>query len=452
MHFVFENNTPHNQTNFVNCSDVNPSGIRRFTVSPVADIILSLSNNTSPLLSGLTNTYAATCSTIPPTDSAYIVASGVTHSPDDWAGGRGDGKESVFSFISPALMHDIRNKKAFLMLDQTHEGYQTDWLWSWFHENFYTYKIPPGQIIYITGNLLAESQYITWAQEHNIKEKMCVLAHPHFEAMIYETAANFNKDLVPSVSKGSRTPTFIDHVKYKENNLDVIKVYNALQKRPRAHRFWLFKHLVDAGLLNDGINTINSFTYSHVYMDNKHLEKIEFDKIAALTPIMPAETQNNIQEFVSECGGNYIATLNEHTMLNSYVSVISEASASDFDHTCFISEKTFKPIACYHPFIIWGNKGSLGFLKDLGYKTFSPYIDESYDNLSTWDRLNAIIKELKKIQSIPATDRINWYKQFENILHYNFEILKRNSKLKMFPVVEKLYDYVNNVQKTDKTN
>ena len=32
-----------------------------------------------------------------------------------------------------------------------------------------------------------------------------------------------------------------------------------------------------------------------------------------------------------------------------------------------------------HPFIVYGNVGTLKELKRMGFRTFSPFIDESYD-------------------------------------------------------------------------
>jgi len=56
----------------------------------------------------------------------------------------------------------------------------------------------------------------------------------------------------------------------------------------------------------------------------------------------------------------------------------------------YFSEKIFKPIAFYHPFIVHGNPGSLGALRDLGFKTFGDYWDESYDQLRAEKRLESI--------------------------------------------------------------
>ena len=47
----------------------------------------------------------------------------------------------------------------------------------------------------------------------------------------------------------------------------------------------------------------------------------------------------------------------------------------------FITEKTFRPIACGHPFIVLGNNNILKTLHDLGFETFGSLWDESYDTV-----------------------------------------------------------------------
>ena len=81
-----------------------------------------------------------------------------------------------------------------------------------------------------------------------------------------------------------------------------------------------------------------------------------------------------------ESPGFYINRVNHKVCDDSWISVISEARFEDEEGTVFLSEKVFKPIATHHPFIVMGNKHSLKEMKKLGYKTFSKWIDESYDN------------------------------------------------------------------------
>ena len=91
-----------------------------------------------------------------------------------------------------------------------------------------------------------------------------------------------------------------------------------------------------------------------------------------------------------------------------------------------ISEKTFKPIICHQPFFILGSKNSLEQLRDMGYKTFEPFIDVTYDKLNSLDRMNAIITAIKKIDSIE--DKLEWYKSMQDILEHNYENLLKNAK------------------------
>ena len=68
---------------------------------------------------------------------------------------------------------------------------------------------------------------------------------------------------------------------------------------------------------------------------------------------------------------------------DTYFSLVTE-TMSDYRHSAdgytlgrSLSEKIYKPIINKHPFILSAVPGSLRTLKNLGYKTFSPYIDES---------------------------------------------------------------------------
>lgn len=52
------------------------------------------------------------------------------------------------------------------------------------------------------------------------------------------------------------------------------------------------------------------------------------------------------------------------------------------DDPIFLTEKTFKPIMYRHPFVIWGQTGSLAYLKYLGFETFENLFDETYDTMT----------------------------------------------------------------------
>jgi hypothetical protein len=131
--------------------------------------------------------------------------------------------------------------------------------------------------------------------------------------------------------------------------------------------------------------------------------------------------------------------------------VISEAQYEDSQGTVFLSEKMFKPIACYHPFMVLGNRNSLLEMKKLGYETFSKWIDESYDSLPDNKRMDAIIESLQIFDG--EKNKISIYKDMEQVLKHNYDVLKQNASQKTpyaFDVVEKIF--TNNFTEYDRKN
>jgi hypothetical protein len=64
----------------------------------------------------------------------------------------------------------------------------------------------------------------------------------------------------------------------------------------------------------------------------------------------------------------------------------------------FVSEKSFKPLAYQHPFVIQGTANTLTYLHSRGFGTFSEMINESYDAVvNDEERFQAIVLVLKEL-------------------------------------------------------
>ena len=78
-------------------------------------------------------------------------------------------------------------------------------------------------------------------------------------------------------------------------------------------------------------------------------------------------------------------------------SIVSETNDND---TIFITEKLWKPIMCQHFFIVHGNHLYLQKIREIGFKTFGNYFDESYDlepdKEKRIDKIVDLIDSLKK--------------------------------------------------------
>ncbi len=330
----------------------------------------------------------------------YIIASGVRHHPDNWTTPRG--KDNLFSWLIPEYLKDVQEGKAMILLDQCLEGYHTPYLWQWFHESCIAYGIPPQAIVYVTGNCNTEKNYNEWCVENKITNSIKTISYTNFEQYI--------KFLV---DKSNLYQDWDRNLKYKMANR--IKTYNCLQKRLRTHRIWFYGALFKSGLLDCGLVSMNDYGTHVNPLDNKFPDIALFEQARALLPLELYGKSN-----VEYGDGFYIDRILTEVFLDSWVSVISEPIFADKDQAVFISEKTFKPIACMHPFIILGGKGSLDALRKLGYKTFNGFIDETYDTLSTFERIDAIIKELQRIDAIE--DKLSWFMGMKDIIEYNYNV------------------------------
>jgi len=86
-----------------------------------------------------------------------------------------------------------------------------------------------------------------------------------------------------------------------------------------------------------------------------------------------------------------------------------------------ITEKAIKPIAGGMPFVVAGCKGFMRRLQHFGFKTFHPFIDESYDEcLSNQERFLSIEKEIKKVCSLSIEELHEWYWSVMGILEHNY--------------------------------
>lgn len=95
----------------------------------------------------------------------------------------------------------------------------------------------------------------------------------------------------------------------------------------------------------------------------------------------------------------------------------------------YLTEKTFKPIAFWHPFIIYSNPNSLKILQSLGFQTFSNFWDESYDELDGNARLESIFHTVLEIAGWPHKKLIDLQTKIYPILEHNhkhfFDVLPR---------------------------
>lgn len=109
----------------------------------------------------------------------------------------------------------------------------------------------------------------------------------------------------------------------------------------------------------------------------------------------------------------------------TWFSVAAE-SVSD-GPTFFMAEKISKPVFAGRPFVVFGIQGYLRQLRKLGYQTFAPVINESYDNIADpIERWAAAFEEVKRLS---AADGEKICQQLQSVVEHNRQRLLQTESL-----------------------
>lgn len=166
--------------------------------------------------------------------------------------------------------------------------------------------------------------------------------------------------------------------------------------------------------------------HAHNYIPKsyKHIRQTLVDNIG-LFPIRLNLRETDLQPFHIDDDLHYYN--------NSYFSVVTEtkffadvAGVYDTQLDCHLfSEKTYKPILGKHPFIHLGIPGSLRVLRESGYRTFHPFIDETYDTVENDEaRLETIMDEIERLSKFTDDQWLEWQRNVQSIVEHNFNVLK----------------------------
>ena len=127
------------------------------------------------------------------------------------------------------------------------------------------------------------------------------------------------------------------------------------------------------------------------------------------------------------------------TINNSYINIIPEGNFTHRESQC-VTEKSLRSFFYKKPFIIINRQHDLKYIRSMGYKTFSPIINESYDNIySHSNRLAAICIEIKRLMNKPIKQFKKDMEQLADICEHNYSVyITKETNLEKY-----LYEKIN---------
>ena len=144
------------------------------------------------------------------------------------------------------------------------------------------------------------------------------------------------------------------------------------------------------------------------------------------------KNKKNVYESFSHESPGYIFTIKDETVdiyKSSYISLVTETFFYEDDY--IITEKVYKPIIHYHPFIVLGSPYTLKHMRSIGFKTFGDFWDESYDEEENNDkRFEKVFNLLIKFDKMPIEELHKLYIDMIPTLKYNYDLIVERGSMK----------------------
>jgi hypothetical protein len=218
------------------------------------------------------------------------------------------------------------------------------------------------------------------------------------------------------------------------------RCYLNLNRRWKSHRQALISMLYDRNLLDKGFNSFSGKDFKIKYNDiissekdfkslfidftSRELHEI-FRRSKGVYDLFPLRLDTD--SFSSSLAHTTQKPLSKY-FRSSYFSVVTETL---YDYPIrFITEKIFRPISFKHPFIIMCAPNSLEILHRLGYKTFHPYINESYNKETDPNkRLIMIVDEIERLSNLNQNELDDYRTNLIPIVEHNYKQLMSKQQI-----------------------
>jgi hypothetical protein len=404
----------------------------------------SLGTNGPHLKHAVYNSYGVTCDeqslyTGRKTFRKYIYPIKINPHLDDFIGinlkpGNKLNGEYFWKHMSARALQDAQERNALIFLDYGQENFIEKYSYENLHKVLEYSGIPKEQVVLAFNSFNAREVYESWFTPE--ERRLQVMNWP-----FVMVASSYHYSTCGLTQR-------LD-VSQFESTKDTVRPYHFLFKirNTRPHRIALLYKMANEGLLEKSdwscLTPIRPNKNEIEHLSKQYNFNLDTNTITMLCSLLP-------RSLSSEKGmahGSISAWTDKHAEAhkNSYLYICTETFVHG-DHKS-LTEKVFKPIANFQPFLFVAYPGALALLQSLGFKTFSPFIDESYDN-ETDDtiRLQMIYKEIEKISKMSKEQVHNWYWSMKDILVYNHNHLLTIYKQepKSTELIEFLHNYVYN--------
>lgn len=328
---------------------------------------------------------------------------GVTHIGNKLNG------EYFWKHMSFEALKDAQQKNCVILLDLAQENFFPRHTYVKLHQALERSGIPSEQVVLMFNSFNAKELYESWFSPE--ERRLEVMNLPFI-------ISNVSYHWSLCVDRRLTVNEFL-------NTKDTIRKNSFLFKirRQKHHRHAILYKLATDDLLEKGDwSCINEIIYDQAEIKNlSNAYKFEFnlEKVKRACEQTPHRLQLEPDSTFDSVGG--WSDKNGDSYKNSYFYICTETYTDNSGYKS-LTEKVFKPLVNFQPFLFVAYPGALQLLRDLGFKTFHPFIDESYDLVEDEaTRIGMIYNEIKRLCSMPIEELHNWYWQMKDVYVHNHQ-------------------------------
>jgi len=360
--------------------------------------------------------------------------------------------KGIFSRIDKKILNDLQQDRVKVCFYLEEGGYQDSVLneipYELLQKELLKFNIDESNIVYTDNNLIIEEEF----KKHYPDSKIKVLSH-NFQIWRYFSNQVKMKSRVGKWERGlnGEILSVVDFLNTKNINRE--KYFLSYNRSPHPHRCASILNLFESGLHKKGILSFPSETLG--VEGNRFSIQEEIDRFYGEDDYKSEEVndfKSNLP-FIADVDSIFLeenrwdSVVIESSFFNTYFSFVVGTRFEEYNeeipYTIFITEKVYKPLTNFHPLVYLGNMGSLKKLRELGFKTFYPYIDESYDEEpDELKRFNMVMEQVNKLCSMELPELHDLYWSMSDILIHNHDVYYKTVIDKSKSKIEYIVDYI----------
>ena len=339
----------------------------------------------------------------------------------------------IFKFIDKRAIKSMRKKETFFIFDASTEGFcPIDEIpfFDMLYYNCHIYNIDPQMVMYVSANLKDEDNIEYYAKTHNVKP-MKVFSFPSFEQVL---AVDNNKaEEVVEIQYQKA----LEGCKNDHND----KFFSSLSRINREYRTLATFMLCQDSIASRGLISHDKVRNWNSIAAHPQLSEYTSKQAKKWIKSLPRVVDRN------DFGNNWaINTPYDQIFNKTLFQIVNETSVNDFNNkSLFYSEKSFRPIGQFQPFVLYSQRNANQALQTLGYKTYDGWFDLSFDSISDpIERYKELLKSVKEtvkhLESMSKEQRVEWRFKDPQLLKHNFNIMisSERSKQKLLMFMESL--------------